>query len=96
MSNDVQHLAGQHRYVFRRDGDEVGLTDYWLRGNEIHLTHTEINPKLRGKGLGAEMVHEVLEKIRVETGYRVVADCPFVADWLDKHPEYMELAERGI
>jgi hypothetical protein len=40
-------------------------------------------------------VQDVLDAIRTDTDYRVVADCPFVADWLGHHPEYRELEERG-
>ena len=76
--------------------EQVGLTDYRLVGNEIHLTHTEIDPKFRGGGLGAHMVQGVLDSIRTETDYRVVAACPFVVDWLERHPEYHELESRGL
>lgn len=95
MSSAVQHLPAQNRFVFEKDGTQVGLTDYWLHGNAMHITHTEIDPRLRGGGLGAEMVQGVLDQVRTETGYRVVADCPFVVDWLRQHPEYHELEERG-
>lgn len=95
MSTEVLHLPGQNRYVFEKDGEQVGLTDYTLRGNSIHITHTEIDPHLRGGGLGSEMVQSVLDAIRTDTSYRVVAECPFVVDWLEQHPEYQELELRG-
>jgi predicted GNAT family acetyltransferase len=72
MSTEVLHLPGQNRYVFEKDGEQVGLTDYTIRGNSMHITHTEIDPLLRGSGLGAQMVHGVLDSIRTQTGYRVV------------------------
>ena len=37
----------------------------------------------------------VLETIRTETDLKVVAICPFTAHWLEAHPEYQELEERG-
>lgn len=95
MSSAVHHLPGQNRYVFEKDGKQVGLTDYTLRGTAIHLTHTEIDPHLRDGGLGAEMVQLVLDQIRTHTDYRVVAECPFVVNWLEQHPEYQELEQRG-
>lgn len=90
----MKHLPNQNRYVLEKDGEQVGLTDYTMRGNAMHITHTEINPQMRGGGLGAEMVQGVLDRVRSETEYRVVADCPFVADWLEQHPDYHELEER--
>ncbi|WP_165066691.1 GNAT family N-acetyltransferase [Marisediminicola senii] len=96
MSTDVQHLESQNRYVLNRDGEQVGLTDYRITGDAIYLTHTEVDPRLRGRGLGAEMVQGVLDQIKADTGYRVVAACPFVRSWLDRHPEYSELEQRGL
>lgn len=95
MSTEVQHLVAQHRYVFSRDGRSVGLTDYSVRGGAIHLEHTEVDPGLRGRGLGAAMVEQVLDRIRVESDRPIVADCPFVKGWLAQHPEYRELEDRG-
>ena len=95
MSSVVQHLEGQNRYILEKDGKQVGLTDYRISGSRIHLYHTEIDPHLRGAGLGGEMVQQVLDQIRVTTDYRVVAECPFVIDWIDQHPDYQELELRG-
>jgi predicted GNAT family acetyltransferase len=95
MSSFVKHLPSQNRFVLEKDGNQVGLTDYTLHGNSMHLTHTEIDPHLRRQGLGDEMVLGVMEQLRTDSGYRVVADCPFVINWLERHPEYLELADRG-
>jgi predicted GNAT family acetyltransferase len=94
MSNAVQHLPGQNRYVFSKDGSDVGLIDYSMRGRSIVLTHSEIDPNLRHSGLGDEMVRDVLDEIRETSDLRVVADCPFVVDWLERHPDYQELESR--
>ena len=94
MSSVVKHLPGQNRYVFTKDGADVGLTDYQLVGGDIHITHTEVDPTLRGSGLGAEMVQAVLDTIRDETDYRVVAECHFVVTWLRHHPDYQTLEQR--
>lgn len=95
MSTAVKHLSAQNRYVFSQDGIEVGLTDYRLVDRDIHLTHTEIDPAMRGAGLASEMVQGVLDHIRTDTDYRVVADCPYVVTWLTRHPEYQDLEQRA-
>ena len=101
MSSDLQqssleHLTDQNRYVFSVDGGAVGLTDYRIVAGDIHLTHTEIDPHLRGSGLASRMVQAVLDDIRTSTDLRVVAECPYVVTWLDRHPEYHELETRGV
>ena len=93
MSDLRNHLA-ENQYLFSVDGEEVGLADYRVIGDEIHIIHTEITPRLRGSGLGARMVRQVLDSIRDETDYRVVADCGFVRDFIRRNPEYAELQTR--
>jgi predicted GNAT family acetyltransferase len=95
MSSVVQHLPAQNRYVFATNGVEVGLTDYRLVDHDIHITHTEIEPSMRHTGLASEMVQAVLDHIRADTDYRVVADCPYVVTWLSRHPEYQALEQRA-
>ena len=94
MPTEVLNLPNQNRYVFEEDGEQVGFVDYAIRGDSIALTHTEIDPHLRHDGLGDQMVQAVLDTIRTETPYSVVAECPFVVDWMSRHPEYQELQAR--
>ena len=62
MTSVVQHLPAQNRYVFAKDGIEVGLTDYQLVDRDIHITHTEVDPSVRRNGLASEMVQAVLDQ----------------------------------
>ncbi len=95
MFSAVTHLPAQNRYVFAKDGVEVGLTDYRLVDRDLHITHTEIDPSMRGGGLASEMVQGVLDHIRTHTDYRVIAECPYVVTWLSRHPGYQDLEQRA-
>ena len=92
--SDLRNHVAENQYRFSVDGEEVGLADYRVIGHEIHITHTEITPRLRGSGLGAQMVRAVLDSIRDETDYRVVPACGFVRDFLRRNPEYAQLQTR--
>jgi predicted GNAT family acetyltransferase len=94
MPTEVLHLPNQNRYVFQKDGKQVGFIDYTIHGDSIALTHSEVDPHLRHEGLGDEMVQAVLDTIRTETHLSVVPECPFVIDWMSRHPEYEELEAR--
>ena len=101
MSSDLQqssleHLTDQNRYVFSVDGGAVGLTDYRIVAGEIHLTHTEIFHARDTFDEARAKVQAVLDDIRTSTDLRVVAECPYVVTWLDRHPEYHELETRGV
>ncbi|MCY7325817.1 MAG: N-acetyltransferase [Microbacteriaceae bacterium] len=91
---ELRNRVAESQYLFSVDGEEVGLADYRVIGDEIHIIHTEITPRLRGSGLGALMVRQVLDSIRDETDYRVVADCGFVRDFIRRNPEYGERQQR--
>ncbi|MEF2976278.1 GNAT family N-acetyltransferase [Subtercola sp. YIM 133946] len=95
MSTEIENRHDQNRYVLLVDGEEAGLIDYQLRGDAIVLVHTEVDPTQRLQGLAGELVKGALDDIRTTTSLKVVAQCPFAAHWIDEHPEYQELLERG-
>jgi uncharacterized protein len=78
------------RYEIRVDGAVVGFSDYRLRGDRQVFVHTEIDPAFRGRDLAATLVQEALDDAR-RNGRRVVPRCPYVAEFIDEHPEYADL-----
>ena len=46
--------------------------------------------ELGGKGIGPKLVKGALDQVRAD-GLKVVAECPFVKGWIEKHPEYTGL-----
>ena len=94
MTDSVRHEPEQSRYVLERDGEQLGLTNYRAANGSVQITHTEIDPALRGQGLGGVMVRGVLDDLRATTDARVVPICPFVDRWIDLHPDYQDLLRR--
>ena len=94
MATELKLQGEKSRYVLVQDGEEVGITGYALRGNAIHLTHTEIDPAHRDQGLADTMVRAVMDDIRRTTERKVVAACPYVVEWLASNPDYQDLEER--
>ncbi len=93
-SLDVQHDADAHRFVLRHSGDTVGVLDYHERGDVIDMTHTEIYPQMRGRGLGAVLVRDALEELRQSHPQsRVRPSCWFVREFIDEHPEFADMLE---
>ena len=56
----------------------------------ITITHTEVPAALRGRGIGSQMMHGVLKDVRAR-GLKVIPRCPFVADFINRHPAYADL-----
>ena len=71
-------------------GDAVAFANYRLTPSAVIITHTETPRALRGRGIASELVQGALQRIRAD-GLKVVAGCGFVADYLQKHPEFADL-----
>jgi predicted GNAT family acetyltransferase len=60
--------------------------EYMKVGDTLILTHTEVPVGYEGHGVGGHLVRLVLEYARAQ-GFRVRTVCPFVSEWLARHPE---------
>ena len=87
--------VAMHQYEFRI-GDLIPRIEYIKTKNgEIYLTHTEVPSALEGKGVGSSLVRLALEDIERQQ-LRLVPLCPFVAGYVQKHPEWKRLVMEGI
>jgi len=82
------------RYELRLGGRLVGLAAYHRRGNRIAFTHTEVDESCEGRGFGSRLAAAALEDARSK-GLEVVPLCPFIAHYIENHPEYEELVAHG-
>ena len=83
-----------HRYELFADGRRVGLAAYRLTPGVITFTHTEVDPDVEGQGLGGRLVRRALDDARAR-GLAVRPLCPFVADFIQRNPEYADLVWRS-
>jgi predicted GNAT family acetyltransferase len=90
MELQVRKDEERGRYELVEGGAVIGIADYAVRGEQIVLPHTVIDPERRGEGLGAVLVRGALDDVR-PTGRRVIPACSYVAQFIDEHPEYADL-----
>jgi predicted GNAT family acetyltransferase len=69
----------------------VAFANYRLASSTVIITHTETPRALRGRGIASDLVQGALQLIRADR-LKVVAGCGFVVDYLQKHPEFADLA----
>ena len=50
----------------------------------------EPTPELGGKGVGSKLIKGALDQVRAE-GLKVIAQCPFVNAYIEKHQDYADL-----
>ena len=68
----------------------TAFVDYRLKPGAIVFTHTEVPKESAGHGVGDALVRHVLDDARAR-GLAVVPLCPFVAEWIERHPDYKDL-----
>lgn len=87
QSTRVVRDDDQHRYDVYYGDDQAGFAAYTEHGDQIVFVHTEIGKEFGGKGLGGVLAKHAVEDA-IARGKAIVAQCPFIAGYLDKHPEY--------
>jgi uncharacterized protein len=94
MEPTVRDAPEAERYEIR-DGDRLlGIAAYHRRGDTVVFTHTEVDPDEGRSGLGSTLVRAALDDVRAR-GDKVVAQCPFVRGWIERHAEYGDLVAPG-
>jgi uncharacterized protein len=91
---DVVDNADSRRYEARADSEVVGQIAYSLEPGLVTLIHTEVDPAHEGKGIAGRLVAGALDDIR-SRGLRVRLVCSYARSYVERHPEYADLAERG-
>ncbi len=92
MATTVEDNRARSRFEVLVDGELGGFATYRQREDVVFVTHSEVDPRFRGRGIGAELARQTLDLLR-ERGTRVVPACPFFAEYVQKHPEYDNILE---
>ena len=90
---DVQttHAPARSRYEGHLDGELAGFAEYRLGDGVVTFTHTEVDDRFEGRGVGSALARFALDDVRADGSRRVVPLCPFIKRWIDRHPEYADL-----
>jgi predicted GNAT family acetyltransferase len=87
----VVHQPEERRYELLVAGGHAGELVYRERGEDVlALLHTEVDETRQRRGLGSALVAGTLDDVR-KRGLRVVPICPFVDDYIRRHPEHADL-----
>ena len=86
-SNPVRHDDDQFTLS---TADGPARLDYRRDGQTVTFTHTFVPEGARGQDVGTALVQAGLDWARDE-GLKVVAQCPFVAAYVEEHAEAQDL-----
>ena len=85
----VTHNRTASQFEVSLEGGTAFLT-YRIKPGAILFLHAEAPPQLEGRGLAGKLARAGLDFARQE-GLQVVPLCPFVAGYVKRHPEYLDL-----
>jgi predicted GNAT family acetyltransferase len=87
----VSDNPGKGRYeALTEAGVVAGFAQYAHRDGHIVFTHTEVDEAFEGQGVGSALARGALDHAR-QAGKPVVVECPFIKDFVERHPEYQDL-----
>ncbi|MCA1657146.1 MAG: N-acetyltransferase [Actinobacteria bacterium] len=87
----VRDKAERSRFEAVDDSGAVaGVALYRRYDDRVVFEHTEVDDAYEGQGVGSTLVRAALDAVRSD-GMRVVARCPFVRSWIQRHPDYADL-----
>lgn len=73
---EVIHNKEKNEFTMDVNG-ATARVDYELKNGKMYLVYSEVPPKLRGQGIGKQLVEKTFEKLTDE-GYEAVAVCGYV------------------
>ena len=89
MTEIVVNNKTRHRYELTVEG-HIAATYYSLADGVITFIHTEVPPELGGQGIASTLIRGALDQVRAD-GLKVIAQCPFVKAFIEKHADYQDL-----
>ena len=87
----VIHRPDAGRFEVVVDGQRC-VADYQMIDQVMWMTHTEVPTALNGRGLAARLVATALDHARAQ-GLKVRPRCSYVAAYMRRHPETLDLLE---
>ena len=91
---DVQHNPAANRFEARIDG-LLCVVSYHLVDGVMRIYHTEVPPRLEGRGIAARIVRAAFDHAEAN-GLKVEPWCSYVRGYMKRHPETQKLLSDGF
>ena len=96
MSISILKSEVLNRFEIYFDGELAGFAEFKIENQMISYTHTEIDPRFGGRGLGSQLIKEALDEA-LEQNLEVAPYCSFVSAYIKKNSEkYLHLVPVGL
>ena len=91
----IEHQPAGHKgeFVWLENGERLAVMSYTVAGSRVIIDHTDVDDRLRGTGVGKQLVHAAVEWARAEKA-QLMPLCPFAKSVFDKTPDYADVLEK--
>jgi predicted GNAT family acetyltransferase len=89
MASTIRDNTALSRFELDAEG-VIALANYRLSGDVMTITHTEVPPDPRNRGIASRLIEGMLVEAR-SRGLKIVPLCSFVKTYVDRHPEVRNL-----
>ena len=81
----------QQRYELRLGNEVAAKAEYSEAGGMVRFTHTEVDERYEGQGLGSKLAAFALDDVK-SRGMKALPQCQFIAKYIARHEkEYGDL-----
>ena len=95
MSISILKNEELNRFEIYSNGELAGFAEFKVSNQMISYTHTDIDPRFGGKGLGSQLIKEALDEA-LEQNLEVAPYCSFVSTYIKKNSEkYLDLVPKS-
>lgn len=86
VSIEREELNGVHEFVLRVDGERLGFLEFTRPdAGVLRIEYVEVDPDLRGTGLGRQLVEKAVAFAR-EANLRVIPICSYARAVIQRDP----------
>jgi predicted GNAT family acetyltransferase len=89
MTSTIRDNTALSRFEIDAEG-VTAVANYRLSGDVMTITHTEVPPDARNRGIASRLIEGMLVEAR-SRGLKIVPLCSFVKTYVDRHPEVRNL-----
>lgn len=87
VSIEREELNGVHEFVLRVDGERLGFLEYTRPDvGVLRIEYVEVDPSLRGTGLGRQLVEKAVAFAR-DANLRVIPICSYARSVMQRDPQ---------
>lgn len=90
MQSEIRHEKAHRRFTLAVGEGLAYITYREVNPDTLDFDHTFVPPPLRGGGVASRLTEHALRHARIQ-GLKVIASCPFVATYIERHAEYRDL-----